>query len=162
MIILEKRRGTRWNHCWGIQAHHWYQHSIWHDAINSHEPSSQLKPITLQLHLIGRGIKSVENSTYLTFHHANGIGKNCNSLLRLVRHFVCGHIVNTARDGIAPFNHDDFMNNTYQLLKTIQISISIDAVCRCIWMAKHIESKVRVMCWEMFCTTNIYPKGSLG
>lgn len=105
------------------------------------EPSSQLKPNTLQLYLIGRGIKSVANSTYLTFHHANGIGKNCNSLLRLVRHFVCGHIVNTARDGIAPFNHDDYMNNTYQLLKTIQISISIDAVCRCIRMAKHIESK---------------------
>lgn len=105
------------------------------------EPSSQLKPNTLQLYLIGRGIKSVENRTHLTFHHANGMGKNCNSLLRLFRHFVCGHIVNTARDGAAPFNHDDFMKNTYQLLQTIQISISIDAVCRCIRMAKHIESK---------------------
>ena len=105
------------------------------------EPTDKLKPNTLQLFITGRAIKSVQDKSYLQFYNANKIGKRCNSLLRVFRHFVCGHIVRRARETIPTVNHEVFINTTYQLLQTIQICPSIDSICRCIRMAREIERK---------------------
>eukprot|EP00984_Skeletonema_dohrnii_P014830 scaffold6318_cov228-Skeletonema_dohrnii-CCMP3373.AAC.1 len=64
-----------------------------------------LKSNALQLYLIGRGLKSVSSRSYLGFCAANEISKNCNNLLRLMRHMVCGHICRTARRD-HNFDHD--------------------------------------------------------
>ena len=102
------------------------------------ERSDRLKPNTLQLFLVGRSIKSVQNSTRLDFYQSNLISKRCNSLLRLMRHFVCGHIVNSASQHPTG---SSFASASFLLIKTIQTCISVDATCRIIRMAKEIDSK---------------------
>ena len=102
------------------------------------EQSDRLKPNTLQLFLVGRSIKSVQNSTRLDFYQSNLISKRCNSLLRLMRHFVCGHIVNSASQHPT---ESSFASASFLLIKTIQTCISVDATCRIIRMAKEIDSK---------------------
>lgn len=107
-------------------------------AILLEEPTG-LKPNTLQLYLVGRGLKSVATRSYLQFHHANGMSKNCNSLLRLMRHCICAHICTTARD--ERFDYASFRNDTTRLLKVVQTCDSISSVCRTIRMAKEIDRK---------------------
>ena len=99
-----------------------------------------LKSNALQLYLIGRGLKSVSSRSYLGFCAANEISKNCNNLLRLMRHMVCGHICRTARRD-HNFDHDKFMHSTYELLKVIQICDSTSSICKCIRMGKEIDKK---------------------
>ena len=105
------------------------------------EPSNKLQPNTLQKYLVGRAIKYVQTKSFLQFYHPNEIGKRCNSMLRLFRHFVCGHIVCKARDANPDFDHDKFMASSYQLLKSVQICDSSDAICRSIRMAKEVDRK---------------------
>lgn len=102
------------------------------------EQSDRLKPNTLQLFLVGRSIKSVQNSTHLDFYQSNLISKRCNTLLRLMRHFVCGHIVNSATQHPT---ESSFATASFLLIKTIQTCTSVDATCRAIRMAKEIDSK---------------------
>ena len=99
-----------------------------------------LKSNALQLYLIGRGLKSVSSRSYLGFCAANEISKNCNSLLRLMRHMVCGHICRNARRDYN-FDHDKFMRSTYELLKVIQICDSTSSICKCIRMGKEHDNK---------------------
>ena len=104
------------------------------------ENPSGLKPNALQLYLIGRGLKSVSSRSYLGFCAANEISKNCNNLLRLMRHMVCGHICTTARRD-DNFDHEKFMRTTYDLLKVIQSCDSNSSICKCIRMGREIDRK---------------------
>jgi len=102
------------------------------------EQSDRLKPNTLQLFLVGRSIKSIQTSAHLDFYQPNLISKRCNTLLRLMRHFVCGHIVNSATQHQT---ESAFATASFHLLKTIQSCTSVDGICRVIRMAKEIDSK---------------------
>ena len=104
------------------------------------EESDRLKPNTVQLYLVGRSIKSSHDCPQLDFYQANLISKRSSTLLRLLRHFVCGHIVNTAKSG-AYKTQTTFENATLQLIRTIQTCITIDASSRVIRMAKEIDAK---------------------
>ena len=105
------------------------------------EPSDRLKPNTLQLFLVGRSIKSVQDSLRLDFYHPNLISKRSSSLLRAMRHFVCGHVRNSARDNMYP-SESSFAEATFKLIRAVQTCMSVDAVCRNIRMAKEIDSKL--------------------
>ena len=105
------------------------------------EQSDRLKPNTLQLFLVGRAIKSVQNASHLDFYHPNLISKRSSTLLRAMRHFICGHVVNSARDNRYQ-SESAFAKETFQLIRAVQTCTSVDAICRNIRMAKEIDSKL--------------------